>query len=122
MGGLKRPVLDWLKKRRVSTPTRDYEADVEMAKPPGRTMSGKYRLLFKYLEERYAQTVVLTFGEIEDLLGFSLPDQARLSEGWWTDAAGAHVSEPHYSDAWTLAHRTATPNLRAHNVVFERLR
>ena len=59
-------------------------------------MSGKYRLLFRYLEERYAQTVVLTFGEIEDLLGFSLPDQARLSEGWWTDAAEAHGSEPHY--------------------------
>jgi hypothetical protein len=114
-------VLDWLK-RRVSTATHDREPDVERAKPQGRTMSGRYVLLFKYLEERYAQTVVLTFGEIEDLLGFSLPDQARLSEGWWTDAAEARVSEPHYSDAWTLARRTATPNLRAHNVVFERLR
>jgi hypothetical protein len=113
-------VLDWLK-RRVSTPTPDHQADVETAKPRGRSMSGKYLLLFKYLEERYAQTVVLTFGEIEDLLGFSLPDQARLSEDWWTDRAEAHASEPNYSDAWTLARRTATPNLRAHTVVFERL-
>jgi len=85
-------------------------------------MSGKFLPLFKYLEERYAQTVVLTFGEIEDLLGFSLPDQARLSEKWWTDRAEAHASEPNYSDAWTLARRTSTPNLRAHTVVFERLR
>jgi hypothetical protein len=113
-------VLDWLK-RRVSTPTHDHEPDVEMAKPQGRTMSGKYLLLYKYLDDRYAQTVVLTFGEIEDLLGFSLPDQARLSEDWWTDRAEALASEPNYSDAWTLARRTATPNLRTHTVAFERL-
>jgi hypothetical protein len=113
-------VLDWLKKR-VSTPTPAREAEADTAKPRGRFMSGEYLLLYKYLEERYAQTVVLTFGEIEDLLGFSLPDRARLSEDWWTGATGAHVSEAHYSDAWTLACRTATPNLRAHTVVFERL-
>ena len=114
-------MLDWLK-RRVSTPTHDHEADVETPKAQGRTMSGKYLLLYRYLEDRYAQTVVLTFGEIEDLLGFSLPAQARLSEGWWTDRANASVPEPNHSDAWTLARRTATPNLRAHTVAFERLR
>ena len=114
-------MLDWLK-RRVSTRTHDHEADVETAEPQGRAMSRTFLPLFKYLEERYAQTVVLTFGEIEDLLGFSLPDQARLSEEWWTDRAEAHASEPNYSDAWTLARRTSTPNLRAHTVGFERLR
>lgn len=113
-------MLDWLK-RRVSTPIHVREADVDTAEPYGRAMSGKFLPLFKYLEERYAQTVVLTLGEIEDLLGFSLPDQARLSEDWWTDRAEARASEPNYSDAWTLARRTATPNLRAHTVVFERL-
>jgi hypothetical protein len=119
MGRFEKPVLDWMK-RRVATPTHAREADVETAKPRGRVMSGKYLLLYKYLEERYAQTVVLTFGEIEDLLGFSLPDRARLSEEWWTGAADA-ASDAHYSDAWTLARRTATPNLRAHTVAFERL-
>lgn len=83
-------------------------------------MSGKYLLLYKYLEERYANVVVLTFSEIEDLLGFSLPEQARLSEGWWTDAADAHVPGSNYSDSWILARRTARPNLRAHTVSFER--
>jgi hypothetical protein len=43
-------------------------------------MSGKYLLLSGYLQNRYADTVVLTFGQIESLLGFSLPDQARLSQ------------------------------------------
>jgi hypothetical protein len=82
-------------------------------------MSGKYVLLYRYLEDRYANTVVLTFAEIEDLLGFALPDQARLHLEWWTDAA-KNVAGPSYSDSWTLARRTATPNLLARTVVFER--
>ena len=49
----------------------------ETAKPAGRAMTGRYLLLYKYLENRYANMVVLTFAEIEDLLGFALPDQAR---------------------------------------------
>jgi hypothetical protein len=46
-------------------------------------MSGKYLLLCKDLENRYANTVVLTFAEIEDLPGFRLPDLARLHQEWW---------------------------------------
>ena len=82
-------------------------------------MSGKYVLLYKYLENRYANTVVLTFKEIEDLLGFTLPDQARLHSEWWTDTAAAVVG-PNYSDSWILASRTAIPNMLARTVVFER--
>jgi hypothetical protein len=83
-------------------------------------MSGKYLLLYEYLHDRYADTVVLTFAQIESLLGFALPDEARLNQQWWTNAevtaAGAN-----YSDSWVLASRTATPNLRAQTVVFERV-
>jgi hypothetical protein len=82
-------------------------------------MSGKYLLLYKYLDNRYADTVVLTFAEIEDLLGFALPDQARFQQEWWTDA-GTHVPVPNYSDSWILASRTAVPNLVARTVVFQR--
>jgi hypothetical protein len=114
-------MLDWMKmKRRISTVIPTREADEEPAKPQGRRMSGRYLLLHKYLDERYATTVVLTFGEIEDLLGFSLPDQARLSQEWWTDA-DSRGPDANYSDSWTLARRTAMPNLSSHTVVFERL-
>ena len=82
-------------------------------------MSGTYLLLYKYLVNRYADTVVLTFAQIEDLLGFSLPDQARLHREWWTDRE-EDVAGPNYSDSWILASRTATPNLLARTVVFER--
>ena|ERR1700730_1649658 len=110
-------MLDWLKRLR-SPAHHQRETIAEPAKPPGRVMTGKYLLLYKYLENRYANTVVLTFAEIEDLLGFTLPDQARIQREWWTDrkidVAG------NYSDSWILASRTAMPNLLARTVAFER--
>ena len=80
--------------------------------------SERYRFFYKYLEGRYADTVVLTFGQIEDLLGFALPAAARSDAAWWTDAADGASD---CSDAWRLARRTAKPNLLAQHVVFERI-
>jgi hypothetical protein len=82
-------------------------------------ISGKYQLLYTYLQNRYADRVVLTFGQIESLIGFSLPDQAKLNQKWWTNAE-ATPAEPSHSDSWVLARRVATPNLPAQIVVFER--
>jgi hypothetical protein len=48
-------------------------------------MPGTYKALYQYLENRYANTVVLTFAQIEDLLGFPLPDAARLDHAWWAN-------------------------------------
>ena len=111
-------MLNWIKRRGPAADLQR-EAVAEAPKPEGRAMSGKYVLLYNYLENRYANTVVLTFAQIEDLLGFTLPEQARLHNEWWTDAKTA-VKEPHHSDSWILASRTATPNLLARTVVFER--
>ena len=111
-------LLDWMKKR-GSTASHHREPAEETAKPQGRVMTGQYLLLYRYLANRYANTVVLTFAEIEDLLGFALPDQARLHQEWWTDAE-TNVAGPNYSDSWILASRTAVPNLVARTVVFER--
>lgn len=81
--------------------------------------AGEYELLHKYLRDRYANRIVLTFSEIEDLLGFSLPDPARLQFAWW--AGGDFAADAsHQSLAWMLAGRTATVNLPAQIVVFER--
>ena len=80
---------------------------------------GPYRALFEYLDKRYANRVVLTFAEIEDLLGFALPDQARARQEWWTDREPDRGGSSH-SDSWILASRTAAPNLPAKIVVFER--
>ena len=111
-------MLEWIK-RRIGPTYRREEPAAPPPKPQGRAMSGKYVLLYKYLENRYANTVVLTFSQIEDLLGFSLPDQARQEQAWWTEGP-ATAAGPSYSDAWTLASRSAKPNLVAGTVTFER--
>jgi hypothetical protein len=85
-----------------------------------RTVSGapEYRALYTYLEHRYAAVVVLTFEQIEALLGSPLPARARTEQDWWT---GGKAHLPPHSAAWTEAGRTATPNLSARTVTFERL-
>jgi hypothetical protein len=102
-------MLNWMKKR-GTVRHLPHEPDSE----PQPAMSGKYLLLY-----RYADTVVLTFGQIESLLGFALPDQARLNQQWWTNARGTAAGTD-YSDSWILARRVATPNLLAKTVVFQR--
>ena len=77
----------------------------------------EYWAFYQYLEHRYATTVVLTFRDIEALLGFSLPDAARIDRDWWT---GTVAGADRHSVAWAAARRTATPNLAAHTVAFER--
>ena len=83
------------------------------------TVKIEYRPLEKYLRDRYAECVVLTFGEIEDLLGSALPAAARLHTTWWTDAAESDATS--LSHAWIKANRSALPNMRAGNVRFDRL-
>lgn len=90
--------------------------------PPARERlkAGPYRLLHDYLRQRYADSVVLTFSQIEDLIGFSLPSEARSDQGWWHRGT-AVATDAHCSDAWVLAKRTARPNLRAQTVIFDRI-
>jgi len=109
--------FDWLTHRRVTTPTsrRVEQRPVR----DNRSAAGEYELLHKYLRDRYANRVVLTFGELEDLLGFSLPDLARVHLAWW-DGGDFGSAPSTQSFAWRLAGRTATVNLPARSVVFER--
>ena len=80
----------------------------------------EYRSLFKYLDNRFADTVVLTFEQIESLLGFALPDPARKRLDWWATAAADAVPSMQ-SLSWGNASRSATPNLLAQCVTFERI-
>lgn len=76
----------------------------------------EYRALYTYLERRYASVVVLTFEQIEALLGFALPGPARTVREWWTES----VETQGHRSAWTEAGRTAAPNLAAGTIAFER--
>ena len=88
-------------------------------KPQAFPVPAEYLSLHKYLDNRYADTVVLTFGQIEDILGFALPEPARRLVEWWANAEADNVPSAQ-ARSWTQASRIATPNLRAHTVSFER--
>ena len=109
-------MFDWSSYRGSLSLERSVEEDT--ARRRARQLSVKYWPLYEYLERRFANTVVLTFGQIEDLVGFTLPDRARTDPEWWT---GVETNpEPGPWHAWTLTQRTARPNLLAMNVVFDR--
>lgn len=101
----------WSKLSRIDVspapPSRHEPADVP----------GEYRPFYEYLAHRYATTVVLSFRDIEALLGFALPTAARTDRDWWTRAGSGACR---HSVAWAAARRTATPNLAAQTVTFDR--
>lgn len=109
-------LMDWLKRFRPAA----HAAPVPVPAAPrrARRVDGKYLLLNEYLENRFANTVILTFGQIESLVGSELPDVARTDATWWTGDPA--VGESRHAQAWTLAGMTAKPNLYAKNVLFER--
>src|SRR4051812_1244396 len=112
-------ILSWMNWRRWRA--RDgSEAHRDVRAHQGSAMSGKYLSLYKYLASRYADTVVLTFAAIEDLLGFALPESARLRLDWWTTSDTA-AGESGHRQAWIEAKRTAKANLLAQTVVFDRV-
>jgi hypothetical protein len=114
ISGVGERMMEWMKRRRPAR-HRELEAGAANADP----RSGKSAPLHKYLDDRYADAVVLTFSEIEDLAGFALPDLARLSNDWWT-APDPDTTRSRFADSWIHAHRTARPNLGARTVVFLR--
>ncbi len=109
-------MLEWMKRRR---PARRLELEADAAHAEGSVGSGKSPPLHKYLDDRFANAVVLTFAEIEDLAGFALPDVARLSNEWWT-APDPDTTRSRFADSWIQANRTARPNLAARTVAFLR--
>ncbi len=112
--------MTWMQWPGSRTKIRDRPEPPLAIKPKPSTVPAEYRSLHKYLDDRFANTVVLTFAEIEDLLGFALPDLARLKQEWWANTT-ADSAPSAQSRSWTQASRTATANLVARTVVFERL-
>jgi hypothetical protein len=103
--------------RRRSRPEPDPPRVIPRLERSGPPVPAPYLSLYRYLDHRYASLVVLSFDQIEALLGSALPATARVEAGWWTVVGGPKS----HSSAWTGAGRTAVPNLLAGTVAFERL-
>jgi hypothetical protein len=117
VGRVMATVAAWLRDRwhREDVPVGLQIAPPDEARPP---VPAAYMPLFTYLDRRYAVTVVLTFEQIEALLGFAPPSPGLADAEWWTGPCGASDS---HTAAWTAARRSAVPQLSARIVAFERL-
>jgi hypothetical protein len=113
LGRVTMRLRDWRFRKRVFT-----SVQVTSAHEPQSPVPAAYMPLYAYLDRRYAVRVVLTFEQIEALLGFTPPSPAFADAEWWTRSQG---TTNHYSAAWTAARRTAAPQLSARIVAFERL-
>jgi hypothetical protein len=108
-------MLAWLKRRARK---REAQAPIaELAAPQGHGMSQAYLSLHMYLANRYSDVVVLTFAQVEDLLGSPLPAPAKQDPAWWNGDDDRNFG---HSNSWRLAERTAVANLTALTVTFER--
>ena len=108
-------MLSWLKRR--PREERALETSKESAAPQGHGLSTAFLALHDYLKNRYADVVVLTFAQMEDLLGSPLPAPAKRDLTWWNSD---EVENFAHSNSWRLANRTAVANLVAQTVTFER--
>lgn len=75
----------------------------------------KYDSLGHYLHRLGSQRVKLTFSEIEQVLGFGLPDSARKHPAWWSNSGGSHVQSASWMDE---GYRTEDVDLHAERLVF----
>ena len=80
---------------------------------------GKYAPLFRHLCALEAHRWRTTFADIESILGFALPNSARIHRQWWANqTSGGHS----HALAWQAAGwRTSAVDLQAEALVFERL-
>jgi len=60
---------------------------------------GKYETFAEFLSYSVQDDIILTFRQIELLIGEKLPESARIHSAWWSNATTSH---PH-ADAWLLA-------------------
>ena len=81
---------------------------------------GKYAPLFDHLEQLRGTEWPATFGEIEKILGFSLPDSARIHRPWWANQGerGGHS----HALAWEMAGwKTTQVDMAGERVVFVKM-
>jgi hypothetical protein len=78
----------------------------------------KYAPLGSYLAVQYSSRVQLGFGEIERVLGFSLPASARKHRPWWANAAGNNPAARAWLDQ---GFRTEQVDLAKETLVFARV-
>jgi hypothetical protein len=82
---------------------------------------GKYDALTAHLAASEADTLTLTFAEVEAIVG-PLPLQARQTAWWWGASAGGRYFEKHIIDWRHLGWAADRPDFAAERVTFRHTR
>jgi hypothetical protein len=77
----------------------------------------KYDPLCKHLHQQVNGSVILTFCDIESILGDLLPPSAGKYPEWWANETNPHTTHTQCK-AWLEAGFKAFPNLAAREVRF----
>ena len=102
-------------KAETSNPTMS-KSQTPASKVPGQSC-GKYASLLQFLQRQTAQRVVMTYAEIEGILGFKLPNSAYNYTMWWNPKGHPHCQ------AWLQAGfnvADVAESIRTKIVTFER--
>ena len=78
--------------------------------------SNKYRRLAAKFEEAGGKPIRLSFAEIEEIIGFPLPESARQHRAYW-----ANTTTHSISSCWMNAgYKVVEANLTGGYIIFER--
>ncbi len=89
---------------------------VERSAFPVECANSKYRALSEFLYESWEKRIVLSYEQLEDILGFALPASAHnLPQSYW-----ANTEYHTYAKSWLKLGYKAKVDLENKKVVFER--
>jgi len=99
----------------------DSAAELEAAAPGADVVESKYAPLARYLSQqpRALDRLMLTFEEIEKIIGADLPAAARNHRAWWANDTTAHVQSAQWLD---VSWRVVSINMNEERVIFARAR
>ena len=81
------------------------------------TYQGKYQKLHSHLRNLEAREWQATFGQVEAVIEFNLPNAARDHRAWW-----ANDNSHTHARAWlTAGWKTADVNMRTGTLLFRRM-
>ena len=82
-------------------------------------VSGKYAPLYHFLTCQRLSEIVLSFGEIEDIIDEKLPPSAYRRDEWWGNEDSSKTRHVQ-ARAWQVAGYDAKPDREARRVRFLR--
>lgn len=78
----------------------------------------KYESLAKHLAASNASELVMTFAQLEQILGGPLPTSARTYRPWWANSAHGHVQSKGWLDA---GYESLQVDLQGEKLMFKKI-